>query len=177
MVGLFTITLICEQLYFNSLYHLTLGHAFDGDARRRKLMMQIAYSGTETIPVANFLIRSTPGRNYLMDQDYIHNIKKLVNPLDHNSKDLLIGKHLFNACHMNVFYWPLAHFTSADHFCWIICIFCHLYYCLTLTVGEVLDEAWIIQSYYIHAYISINIFLFICFLCTCTITHTEHRSL
>lgn len=48
-------------------------------------------SGPETIPSENFTVSWDPTRDTLMDQDYIHNIKKLANPLDHASKSLTIG--------------------------------------------------------------------------------------
>ena len=64
------------------------GHSSDGDSRRRNLML--TYRGEEGLPTANFTITSD-GSN-LTDQDYVHNIKKLANPLDHASKDLRIGK-------------------------------------------------------------------------------------
>lgn len=73
--------LLCLQLY--------TGHASDGDARRRKAMLSMVFQGTAAIPSENF---SLSAGSFLMDQDYVHNIKKLVNPLDHISKDLRIGR-------------------------------------------------------------------------------------
>ena len=34
----------------------------------------------------------------IMDQDFIHNIKKLINPLDHASRDMQLGE----ACWLNL---------------------------------------------------------------------------
>jgi hypothetical protein len=80
-----------------------LGHASDGDARRRKLMLE-DYSGNE-IPGPRQDLRweawklthsmTTVGpliHAYgLHDQDFIHNGKKLVNPLDSTSRILKLG--------------------------------------------------------------------------------------
>ena len=75
-----------------------VGHASDGDARRWKvIMMEQAFDTSQTYTVVHpkfrihASVRDTPEGSYvynLMDQDFIHNAKKLVNPLDH-SKDVL----------------------------------------------------------------------------------------
>lgn len=65
------------------------GHSSDGDVRRRLVMLEAVQCGDVTLPDPNFSVRT----NYhnLADQDYIHNIKKLINPLDHTKKDIRIG--------------------------------------------------------------------------------------
>lgn len=50
----------------------------------------ISRSRAESIPNPNFTMSADLGE--LGDQDYIHNIKKLVNPLDHVSKQLRVGE-------------------------------------------------------------------------------------
>ena len=53
-------------------------------------MLDATKTGTETLHSPTFTVKT----NYqnLCDQDYVHNIKKLVNPLDHTKKDIRIGK-------------------------------------------------------------------------------------
>ena len=82
-----------------------VGHASDGDARRRKDLMEQAFDASQTYTVGhpNFRIhasvRETPEGSYvynLMDQDFIHNAKKLVNPLDHSKHVLSINGNVGN---------------------------------------------------------------------------------
>ena len=77
--------LVLNQTYVAFVF---TGHSSDGDVRRRSLMLSYVVPISEP----NFSVNFPLGR--LGDQDYIHNIKKMVNPLDHVSKDLRIGETL-----------------------------------------------------------------------------------
>lgn len=55
-------------------------------------MLSLAQVGPDSLPTPNFTVSWDPSANQLMDQDYVHNIKKLVNPLDHATKSLRIGE-------------------------------------------------------------------------------------
>ena len=73
--------------------HFILGHASDGDARRRRAMISRAYNTSSiiTLPTESFTVGVRPAHADIMDQDFVHNIKKLINPLDHASRDMLLG--------------------------------------------------------------------------------------
>ena len=80
----------------------------DGDSRRRKLMLQSAEGNTysEFKPISQdlgFIFHATwkdsPNESAgykvrdLCDQDAIHNHKKCINPLDHATRILHLGKN------------------------------------------------------------------------------------
>lgn len=79
-----------------------IGHSSDGDSRRRKVMVQLATSTVgdrfESISRDHGFVFSCRKQvtetgyviHYLCDQDYIHNHKKLLNPLDHANRVLMI---------------------------------------------------------------------------------------
>ncbi|KAL2636314.1 hypothetical protein R1flu_007793 [Riccia fluitans] len=89
---------------------LVLGHASDGDARRRKLMLE-DYFGSEgqrwTVGWDGWVLSGIVldfGDVYALgDQDPIHNGKKMINPLDKSSYPIVLGD--FHACleHVQVF--------------------------------------------------------------------------
>ncbi|KAL3683565.1 hypothetical protein R1sor_001587 [Riccia sorocarpa] len=93
-----------------------IGHASDGDSRRRKLMVQ-DYLATEgdrwSIPWEGWIFSGKlldAGDVYgLGDQDPIHNRKKLVNPLDRSSFPLVLGD--YHACleHVHLVYKLYSH--------------------------------------------------------------------
>ena len=80
-----------------------IGHSSDGDSRRRKIMLQLMRSreGLRFQPIPQdlgFVLscrKEIKGESYVIrdlgDQDYIHNHKKLLNPLDHSSRVLMMG--------------------------------------------------------------------------------------
>ncbi|KAL2609573.1 hypothetical protein R1flu_028146 [Riccia fluitans] len=82
---------------------LVLGHANDGDARRRKLMLE-DYLGSEgqrwTVGWDGWMLSGIvldSGDVYALgDQDPIHNGKKMINPLDRSSYPIVLGD--FHAC-------------------------------------------------------------------------------
>lgn len=87
-----------------------IGHASDGDSRRRKLMLnQASGTGSRYQPIPTHLgfimsakLEITPaGKRVLrdlFDQDSIHNDKKIINPLDHPTRILRLGRY---SAHMN----------------------------------------------------------------------------
>ena len=101
-----------------------VGHASDGDSRRRKLMLENSTSKLGErykIKHENFthsgLLVDVAGKKLvqdLSDQDFIHNAKKLVNHLMHPSKVLSLGGQL---CHMNhiQFLLDCQSFSAFDH--------------------------------------------------------------
>ena len=84
-----------------------IGHASDGDSRRRQLMLQ-DYRGVEgprlTIQWEGWLFSTALNfrgeATGLHDQDYIHNGKKLLNPIDSNVRTLRLGGDL--ALHQHI---------------------------------------------------------------------------
>jgi len=95
-----------ERLYEQELKDIIrplIGHSSDGDLWRRKIMLQLSTDRVSTryrpIPVdLGFVLscrREDRDNGYvvrdLCDQDYIHKHKKLLNPLDHASRILMIG--------------------------------------------------------------------------------------
>ena len=93
----------------------SLGHASDGDSRRRKLMLGQAGDTTtqrfkpisfdhgflfscrfEMTELGSKILRD------LTDQDYIHNHKKLINPIDHPTRQLTLGKYLVHMNHLRL---------------------------------------------------------------------------
>lgn len=93
-----------------------IGHSSDGDSRRRKLMLQLGTnkvgSRYRAIPMElGFVLscRKVETENgYIIrdacDQDYIHNHKKLLNPLDHASRVLMLGDYLVHMNHLQLVY-------------------------------------------------------------------------
>lgn len=93
-----------------------IGHSSDGDSRRRKVMMQLATnnvgSSNRPIPMeCGFVLscrKEETDSGYVIrdvcDQDYIHNHKKLLNPLDHASRALMIGNNLIHMNHLQLVY-------------------------------------------------------------------------
>ena len=93
-----------ERLYEKELQDIVgplIGHSSDGDSRRRKLnMLQLGTKNVgsryRAVPMElGFVLscRKVETENgYIIrdacDQDYIHNHKKLLNPLDHTSRVL-----------------------------------------------------------------------------------------
>lgn len=90
-----------------------LGHASDGDSRRRKLMLE-DYNGKGTGAqkvnlgwdgwlLAHSMTTGASKRHAfgIHDQDYIHNQKKLVNPLDHCRRKLRLGPHMATISHIH----------------------------------------------------------------------------
>jgi len=78
-----------------------VGHASDGDSRRRQLMLQdfrglqgprlrVGWEGW----VFSSLLNANGEATGLHDQDYIHNGKKLLNPIDSNVHILRLGGDL-----------------------------------------------------------------------------------
>lgn len=108
-----------ERLYEQELEDIIgplIGHSSDGDSRRRKIMLQLSTDRVSTryrpIPVdLGFVLscrREDRDNGYvvhdLCDQDYIHNHKKLLNPLDHASRILMIGEYLVHMNHLQLVY-------------------------------------------------------------------------
>lgn len=91
-----------------------LGHASDGDARRRKLMLY-DYSGQgsraprqcigwEGWVFSHSYNTENGDPTGLHDQDFIHNAKKLINPLDSPSKVMHIGNSIATLEHIEMMY-------------------------------------------------------------------------
>ena len=113
-----------ERLYEQELEGVIgplIGHSSDGDSRRRKIMLQLSTdrisSRYRPFPIdLGFVLscrREERDTGYvirdLCDQDYIHNHKKLLNPLDHASRILMIGDYLVHMNHLQLVYvFPLV---------------------------------------------------------------------
>ena len=87
-----------------------IGHASDGDSRRRKLMIQ-DYKGTHGVRYKidwcgwNVSAQRIGEDIYgIHDQDFIHNGKKLVNALDNASRSLAIGDVWITLNHVALVY-------------------------------------------------------------------------
>lgn len=102
-----------------------IGHASDGDSRRRKLMLNQAMSPAagryRPVPVdLGFIMSATievseGGKRVLRDiydQDSIHNDKKIINPLDHTTRVLRLGRY---SAHMNHLRLVMALFPPCVH--------------------------------------------------------------
>ena len=100
-----------------------VGKASDGDSRRRKAMMQSATSEVgERVKIdhPNFTLTCCIERTEngqvsslnIMDQDYIHNGKKLTYPLDHATRRLSLGNHM---AHMNHLVYLQSHIDQLFH--------------------------------------------------------------
>ena len=105
-----TLDTLCESI-LDPVLGPGIGHACDGDTRRRKLMLNQAMSGNQHRyrPVSvelGFIMSarielSPAGKRIvkdLYDQDSIHNDKKIINPLDHPTRVLRLGRY---SAHMN----------------------------------------------------------------------------
>ena len=111
-----------QRLYEQELKEIVgplIGHSVDGDSRRRKVMVQLATStvGDRFEPISRdhgfvfccgkqvtetgYVIRN------LCDQDYTHNHKKLLNPLDHANRVLMMGNDLVHMNHIQLVMGPL----------------------------------------------------------------------
>ncbi len=90
-----------------------IGQASDGDSRRRKLMLQsaLAVTGPRFRPIPEHLgfifscvLHEMDGATYtledVMDQDYIHNHKKLVNHMHHGARILMMGPYMVHSNHI-----------------------------------------------------------------------------
>lgn len=98
-----------------------IGHSSDGDSRRRKIMLQLMRSkeGLRFQPIPQdlgFVLsrhKEIKGNNYVVrgDQVYIHNHKKLLNPLDHSSRVLMMGMNIVHTCmnHLQFVYDTFLH--------------------------------------------------------------------
>ena len=112
-----------KRLYdqeFKNIVGPPIGNSSDGTSRRWKIMLQLA-----TVDVGNrfrpiprntgfiFLAESwTQTRMVIMcDQDYVHNHKKLLNPLDYATRVLRMGEHLVHMNHLQLVseVFPFAH--------------------------------------------------------------------
>lgn len=87
-----------------------VGNASDGDARRRKAMLLLAQSKEGErygLSSPGFTLTGKLNRVNgevfsinIMNQDYPHNIKKIINPLDHTSRNLMLGGHVVHMNHL-----------------------------------------------------------------------------
>ena len=108
-----------ERLYEQELKPIMgplIGHSSDGDSRRRKIMLQLATvtAGSRFQPIPRnegfvFSCRKEGrGNDYVIhdmcDQDFIHNHKKLLNPLDHANRVLMMGNFLVHMNHIQLVY-------------------------------------------------------------------------
>ena len=99
-----------------------VGHASDGDSRRRKLHLQAALGedgeryriNTENFTMSGKLVEVHGQKTLsgLSDQDYVHCGKKLINHLKHASRVLSIGG---NVAHMNHLQLVLDNFHHQEH--------------------------------------------------------------
>lgn len=106
-----------EELYKIHLYPLLgvkIGNASDGDSKRRKAMQIRGYNlynegPRYTLNCDNFTvsgkIKYVDDTNEvysldIMDQDYIHNGKKLTYPLDHAKRVLMVGENMAHLNHL-----------------------------------------------------------------------------
>eukprot|EP00112_Aurelia_sp_Birch-Aquarium-sp1_P001683 Seg1182.1 transcript_id=Seg1182.1/GoldUCD/mRNA.D3Y31 product="hypothetical protein" protein_id=Seg1182.1/GoldUCD/D3Y31 len=106
----------CKSLYAFHLEEIlgpVVGNSSDGDSRRRKLMMSSG-NGKEFQPINKedgFLYAASVSDVHhndevhycnLSDQDAIHNHKKLINPLEHPSRVLRVGKYMVHSSHLQI---------------------------------------------------------------------------
>jgi hypothetical protein len=106
------------------------GHASDGDTCRRKLMLNqaIGDQGNRYHPVPlelgflmSITVEITPaGRKIIRDiydQDSIHNDKKSMNPFDHPTRILRLGRYVVHMNHLRLVvesFLPMVHGLRAD---------------------------------------------------------------
>ena len=116
---------LCEESGLHGVLGPQVGHASDGDARRRQLQLadMLPKTGGRCKPVecANFplsgLSAATPGGPPSLvshGQDFVHNGKKMVNPLDHQTKELQLGVHVVSIGHLLI---VAAVFQLHEHKC------------------------------------------------------------
>ena len=99
------------NMYVKDVVVPRLGHAFDGDSRQRKLMVE-DYSSLTGVRYSihwkswPFIASMEDDGSIigLHDQDYIHNGKKMINPLDNASKRLVLGNNLVTLNHVALVY-------------------------------------------------------------------------
>ena len=106
-----------KRLYDQELKNIVgplVGNSSDGDSWRRKLMLQLATVdvGCRFRPIPRdlgfiFSCKKLDTENgYVVedmcDQDYVHNHKKLLNPLDHASRVLRMGEYLVHMNHLQL---------------------------------------------------------------------------
>ena len=108
-----------------------IGHSSDGDARRRKCMLELMNSNDgdrfQPIPAdLGFMYSAAKTQQAdgsytikgLGDQDFIHEHKKLINPLDHRARVMMLNNHIVHMNHLelvtNVFD-KLEHGLTRDH--------------------------------------------------------------
>jgi hypothetical protein len=80
-----------------------IGHASDGDSKRRKLMLESISRGKAGLKTPSFTMKAevkADGNCLLMNQDVIHGGKKARNSLLSPSKNLFWGKHLATKNHL-----------------------------------------------------------------------------
>ena len=121
----------CKQVVLQDIVGPVLGHSSDGDSRRRKLMLKQMSSdiGERFRPVPknlgfifSALKESDANGSYVLrnvgDKDYTHVHKKLINPLDHNARFMIMGKHVVHMNHLKLVaesFDRLAHNLSESH--------------------------------------------------------------
>lgn len=97
-----------------------IGHSSDGDARRRCCMMEdytnLKDAGARfAIPWEGWIFSAAKRKDGsiqgLHDQDYIHNGKKLINPLDNAAKRLYLGEELVTLNDI----WHVFHTFQGEH--------------------------------------------------------------
>lgn len=99
------------NMYVKNIVGPLIGHASDGDGRRRKLMLEDYTSSIGdrfSIPWKSWpftaCVENDGDISGLHDQDFIHNGKKLINPLDNASKRLVLGNDLVTLNHIAFVY-------------------------------------------------------------------------
>ena len=109
-----TIDVLWEENYGTSIGPI-VGHASDGDSRRRQLMVQDYTSKVGLryeIPWEGWSLSCEwLGENKikgLHNQDFIHNSKKLINPLDSATKNLQLGADVCYLDHLGQVYQKFA---------------------------------------------------------------------
>ena len=112
-----------DQELKNIVGHL-IGNSSDGDSRRQKLMLQLATVdvGYRFRPIPRNLGFISSSKKLdtengyvvedMCDQDYVHNHKKLLNPLDHASHVLRMGEYFVHMNHLQI---VSEAFPFADH--------------------------------------------------------------
>ena len=116
---------LCDENGLGEVLGPRVGHASDGDSRRRKLQLEdmTPKTGCRYKPrsCAAFELSGVgsdvPGRAPVLvghGQDFVHNGKKLVNPLDLQSKSLCLGEHAVTVGHMLI---VTSQFQAHEHQC------------------------------------------------------------
>lgn len=116
---------LCDECGLGDVLGPRVGHASDGDSRRRKLQLEDMTPKTgcryKPLTCAAFELSGVgsevPGRAPVIaghGQDFVHNGKKMVNPLDLDSKNLLLGEHAVTIGHMLI---VTSQFQAHEHQC------------------------------------------------------------